>query len=55
MSLSPTIRATYEAMLAELRSLDPAEEDLDPQSVAEVIANISLCLALDAPVVGCGL
>lgn len=53
--LSPTLRAAYRAMLDDLVNLDPAEEDLDPQAVAEVVANISLALALDAPVVGCGL
>lgn len=53
--LSPTIRAAYQAMLDDLVNLDPAEEDLDPVATAEVIANISLCLALDEPVVGCGL
>ena len=48
--LSPTLRAAYQAMLDDLETLDPAAEDLDPEAVASVIADVRLALILGSSV-----
>jgi hypothetical protein len=52
--VSPELRAVYRDMLEDLRSVDPAQEGLDPSAVSRVVADISLALTLDRTVPGCG-
>lgn len=48
--LSPQIAAIYRRALREISEFSEADSDLDPQAVAEVIADLSLRLVLGEPV-----
>ena len=52
--MSPELLAAFRDIRDDLASVDPAEEGLDAEAVASVLADIELALTLKRAVPGCG-